>query len=121
MKFPSPVYALLAAVTAIVSVMAAARLWITRRSCDLAVGAFLALVTVSLLAGLHWSEFRISVNGFNQGRYILPLVGIAGLAVAQAIRLLPARRQAWGAAAVIAGLFALQLFSLELVAERFYA
>jgi len=120
-KFPSPVYALLAAVTAVVSAMAAARLWITRRSCDLAVGAFLALVTVSLLAGLHWSEFRISVNGFNQGRYLLPLVGIAGLAVAQAIRLLPARRQAWGAAVVVAGLFALQLFSLELVAERFYA
>lgn len=120
-KFPAPVYALLAGVTALVTAMAAARLWITRRSSDLAVGAFLALVTVSLLAGLHWSEYRISTGGFNQGRYILPLVGIAGLAVAQAIRLLPDRRQAWGAAAVLAGLYALQIFSLQIVAERFFA
>lgn len=119
--FPGPVYAVLSALTVLVCGAAAAFLWRVRRSLDWAVGAFLALVTVALIAGLHWSEFRISPGGFNQGRYLLPLVGIAGLLVAWALQLLPARRRPLGAAVVIATLFALQLFSLELVAERFYA
>jgi 4-amino-4-deoxy-L-arabinose transferase-like glycosyltransferase len=120
-RFGDPVYWVLGAVTAAVAAGAALALWRTRARLDLAVGLLLALVAGSLLAGLHWSEYRISVTGFNQGRYLLPLIGIAGLAVAQALTLLPAHRRAAGAAVVLAGLFALQIFSLALVAERFYA
>jgi len=120
-KFAEPVYWLLSAISAAVAGAAAWGLWRGRRELDLAVGLFLALVAGALLAGLHWSEYRISASGFNQGRYLLPLIGIAALALAQALRLLPARRRAAGAAGVLCGLFALQIFSLALVAERFYA
>jgi hypothetical protein len=81
-------------------------------------------VPVSLLAGLHWSEYHLIVSGagnFNQGRYLLPLVGIAGLVLALALRRLPARWRPAAVAAVLAGLFVLQALSLGLVLERFYA
>ncbi len=60
---------------------------------------FFAGVTIALLAGLHWTEFQLISRGggtLNQGRYLLPLVGIAGLAVVQALRLLPQRLRPHG-------------------------
>jgi len=122
--FPAEVYAVLALLTGAVSVAAAATLWRTRRSADLAVGTFLALVVVSMLAGLHWSDYRSYAAGhgnFNQGRYLLPLVGVAGLMLAQALRLLPPARRALAAGAALGGLLVLQAFSLGLMLERFYA
>ena len=56
-----------------------------------------------------------------QGRYWLPLIGLAGLGAAAALRVVPARLRAVVLAAGVSGLFALQLFSLGLVLERFYA
>jgi hypothetical protein len=99
-------------------------LWRTRRRTDWAVAAFLVLVSVTLLAGLHWTEFQqIRAGGgpLNQGRYLLPLVGVAGLVVAQAVRALPVRLRPHGAAAVLGGLLVLQLVSLGLMLDRFYA
>ena len=74
----------------------ASTLWRTRRTTDWAVAAFFAGVTVTLLAGLHWTEFQLISRGggpLNQGRYLLPLVGVAGLCVARRSALLraPAR------------------------------
>lgn len=122
--FPPEVYAVLALFTAGVIAASALVRWRTRRSADLAVGGFLLLTVVSLLAGLHWSEYRLLESGqgnFNQGRYLLPLVGIAGLVLANALRALAPARRALGAGAALGGLFILQAFSLGLVLERFHA
>jgi hypothetical protein len=110
--------------TVAVAVLALGQIWRARRRVDLAVLAFLALVSVTLLAGLHWTEFKMLTSGlgpFNVGRYLLPLAGIAGLAVALAARWVPPARRAAVAAAWLTGLFVLNLFSFGLVFERFYA
>jgi 4-amino-4-deoxy-L-arabinose transferase-like glycosyltransferase len=122
--FPPLVYDAVIAVTAIVVLGAAVTLWRTRRTTDWAVAVFFAGVTLALLAGLHWTEFQLISRGggmLNQGRYLLPLVGIAGLVVVQALRLLPQRVRPHGAAVVIGGLLALQLLALGLMLDRFYA
>jgi 4-amino-4-deoxy-L-arabinose transferase-like glycosyltransferase len=123
-NLPPMLYDVLIAVTAIVVVAAAVTLWRTRRTTDWAVAVFFAGATIALLAGLHWTEFRAIERGggtLNQGRYLLPLVGIAGLAVVQALRLLPQRLRPHGAAVVTGGLLAPQLLALGLMLDRFYA
>jgi hypothetical protein len=90
---------------------------------DRGIAAFFALAFVGLVAGLHWTEYHLHVAGagsFMQGRYILPLVGLAGLAVAQAVQLLPRARQGVAVAAFVGGLFALQVLGLGLLVVRFY-
>ena len=122
-KFPDLVYRLLAAFTTAVGVAAIVAIWRARRRIDLAVLAFLALTTVALLAGLHWSDYHVLAAGnrFMQGRYILPLVGLMGCALAAAASLLPVRFRGAAIGATLAGLFVFHLFSLGLVIERFYA
>jgi 4-amino-4-deoxy-L-arabinose transferase-like glycosyltransferase len=123
-KFANPVYVVLAALTVMVSLAALVALWRRRRSLDLRALAFVALVTVSLIAGLHWTDYHQLSSGrgpFAQGRYLLPLVGVAGLAVAQALSLLRHRWRPAGVAVVLGGLFALDVFALGLMLERFYA
>jgi hypothetical protein len=123
-RFPEPVYWVLVLVTAATFVLAVIALWTRRRRVDLAVLAFLALIPLTLVAGLHWQEYRLVVSGaglFMQGRYLVPLVGLAGLVAAAALLAVPARRRPTVLAVALSGLFALQLFSLGLVAERFYA
>jgi hypothetical protein len=65
--------------------------------------AVFALIVVALLAGLHWTEYWWISSGrgpFTTGRYLLPMVGVAGLAVATVVRRLrPAARPAAVAAA----------------------
>ncbi|RKQ92867.1 putative membrane protein DUF2142 [Solirubrobacter pauli] len=122
--FPEPVYWALTAVTIATVVLAGSALWRLRRGLDRAVLAFLAVVALTLLAGLHWQEYRLVLSGaglFMQGRYLLPLVAIAGVVVAAALCVVPARRRATAVAVVLSGLFALQIFSLALIVERFYA
>jgi hypothetical protein len=57
----------------------------------------------------------------NQGRYLLPLAGLAGLCVAQALRLLPSRLRPYGAGVGMGGLLALQLFALGVMVDRYFA
>ena len=68
-KFAGPVYLLLAAITVAVAAFAAASLWRYRRTSDLAVGAFLAVVALTLLAALHWTEYHLIKGG---GRELQP-------------------------------------------------
>ena len=85
--------------------------------------AFLALVALALLAGLHWSDYHVLKTGtsrFMQGRYIFPLVGLMGCALAAALPRARAHARRRGRRA-IGGLFVFHLFSLGLVLERFYA
>ncbi len=76
-RFPEPLYVLLALVTlGLVAGGAAAVVRLRRRGAVLGLAAFFALTGFVLLAGLHWVEYRTIVNqgdSFNQGRYLLPL------------------------------------------------
>lgn len=122
--FPGVVYVLLTLVTVGVGGIAVVAVWRNRRGIDLGVAGFLALVALTLLAGLHWTEYKEIEAGsanFNQGRYLFPLLGLAGLAVAQAVRVLAPARRGVAVAGVLGALFALQVASLALVAARFYA
>jgi 4-amino-4-deoxy-L-arabinose transferase-like glycosyltransferase len=123
-RFAPGVYGVLTAITAGVALVALAGLWRARRAVDRAVVLFFALVGVVLLLGLHWTEYRLLRSGagpFNVGRYLFPMVGLGGLAVAQTVRTLrPALRPA-GAATVLSGLLVLNVYGLALMVERFYA
>jgi 4-amino-4-deoxy-L-arabinose transferase-like glycosyltransferase len=123
-RFPDWVYVVLMVLTVVVAVVALTGLWRARRRVDLAVVAFIALVALTLVAGLHWTEYHMLISGrgpFNNGRYLLPVVGIAGLAVAQVVRMLRPAWRAAGAAGALSFLLALDVFSLALCLERFYA
>jgi 4-amino-4-deoxy-L-arabinose transferase-like glycosyltransferase len=122
-KFADPVYRALGLFTAAVGLAALVAMWRARRRLDPAVVAFLALTVIALLAGLHWSDFHVLVAGnrFMQGRYIFPLVGLMGCALAAAASLLGPRFRGPAIGAALGGLFVFHLFSLGLVLERFYA
>ena len=123
-RFPGPVYVVLAVLT--VGLLAGG-LWAAfrrRPRLDPWIAAFLALVVLCLLAGLHWIEWRqLNSQGiaFNQGRYLLPLIPVLGACAAGALGLLPARARAAAVGALMGGLFVLQLFALGINAARFYA
>ena len=122
--FPEWVYWVLTVVTVAASVAALVALWQRRGRLDRGVLAFLATVMVTLMAGLHWQEYQLKISSgapFMQGRYVLPLVGIAGLVAAAALRLVPARWRGAVLAVGLGGLFAVQIFALAMTMERFYA
>lgn len=123
-RFPRPVYKLFAAIVALVAAASIARLVVTRHSIDRAAAAFLLVATASLVLALHWTDYHNVTGGagaFMQGRYLFPLIAIAGLAVAQALAWLRGSARRAGAGVVLGALFALQLCSLALIATRFYA
>ena len=85
---------------------------------------FFALPAFALIAGLHLTEEWFLVrqrSGFTQGRYLLPLLPVAGAAVAVAFAGLPVRRRAPVAAIGLGLLVIAQFASLAAVAGRFYA
>jgi hypothetical protein len=85
--------------------------------------AFFSIAAVVLVLGLHWAEYHQFVSHhqpFIQGRYLFPLLPLGGILTAAALTQLPPRWRGIGVAAVLGGLFALQLFSLGLLAVRFY-
>ncbi|HEX8051992.1 MAG TPA: hypothetical protein VF517_03305, partial [Thermoleophilaceae bacterium] len=121
---PDAAYVILAVVTVAVAAAAVAAVVRRRVRPDRMAAAFLGLFAVVLLLGLHWVEFRSlgRIEGTtNQGRYLLPLMPIVAVAVAAGLTNLPSRLRAAGAGLVLAGMFALQLLSLAVVAGRFYA
>lgn len=127
--FPSGVYLVFLLVTVIALAGALATVpWLRlRRSAQrqtLLVGAFVAIAVITLLAGLHITDYRMYANHkapFMQGRYLLPVGAIAALVLAQATRALPARARQPGVAVVLGGLVVLQIACLGLVAGRYYA
>jgi hypothetical protein len=111
-RFPWPVYALLALLLAALLAAVLPRLRVT----PLAV-AFV-LPAVALLAGLHLTELDMLLSegtAFTQGRYLLPLLPLVALAVAAVVR------RAAISGAVLGGLAAWQLASLAIVMARFDA
>jgi 4-amino-4-deoxy-L-arabinose transferase-like glycosyltransferase len=123
-RFPEPVYVVLAVVTA---VLLLGGVWALVRHGDrigVLQASYLGLVALALLAGLHWIEYRtISSLGvpFNQGRYLLPLLPILGACTAGCLGLLPVRLRMPAAGVLLAALFTLQLFALGINIGRFYA
>jgi 4-amino-4-deoxy-L-arabinose transferase-like glycosyltransferase len=123
-RFPEWVYAVLAALSASVLVAGVSALVRSRAGVTGAAIVFLALLAGGLVAGLHWTEYKIIVDsgrGSSQGRYLLPLLPIAGLLTASALGWLRPSVRGLAAGLVLSGLFSLQLFSLAIVAWRFYA
>lgn len=98
--------------------------WRGRFPVDGAVLAFLGVVAVALVLGLHWGEYRQFLDthlSLLQGRYLLPLLPIGGLALAAALTNLRLRHRPLAIGVLIVAMFALQLFSLGIVVGRFYA
>jgi 4-amino-4-deoxy-L-arabinose transferase-like glycosyltransferase len=123
-RFPNWVYAVLAVVSATIIAGGLATLIRRRSAADLPLIAFFATATLALLAGLHWIEYRTLLSEgvtFNQGRYLLPLMPLFGACAAATIGLVPARLRQHATGALIGGALVLQLFSLAIVAGRFYA
>lgn len=123
-RFPFWVYVLLAIVTALALGGAVAALARRRRRDDLPLVAFFATAALALLAGLHWIEYKTLLSEgvtFNQGRYLLPLLPLFGVCVAAALTLVPTRLRMRTTGALIGAAVVLQVFSLALVAGRFYA
>lgn len=121
---PAWVYTVVTGVIAVILVAAAAVVARFRDRLRLELLGFFALVTVSLLAGLHLTEYRsilAHTGAVIQGRYILPLIGLLGLAVGLVVSRLPARRRALVCVPVLAGLMLLQLVALAAIATAYYA
>lgn len=118
------VYRVLALLAAGVAVLFLTTLWRRRRTLDRLVFSYLALTGFAVMAGLHWNEYKLAEEGgvlINQGRYLFPMIGLAGLVCAGALAAVPQQRRASALGAFLAGLVVLQLFSLGHVAGRFYA
>jgi 4-amino-4-deoxy-L-arabinose transferase-like glycosyltransferase len=122
--WPKPVYwvlGLIAAAIGLVALREVIRRWAT---IDRTLLGFFAIAALALLAGLHWNEYKLATEHgvlVNQGRYLFPLIGLAGLATATVIRAVPARSRAAALGVLVGGLSVLDLFAIALVATRFYA
>jgi len=123
-KFAPMVYRVLAVLTTVVFGLGLVALVRARRAIDLRVLGFLALAFFALLGGLHWTDYhQLESTGqpFMQARYLFPVIGIFGLALAGAISLLPVARRGVATGGVVASLLVFDLFAFGLVLERFYA
>jgi len=123
--YPLDVYALLQGVCAIGLaglVAAVAGRWAAVRARWPEV-AVLVVTTVSLLGLLHAASYRALVFTFDPlitGRYLLPIVAVAAIAVAFVLTSLRPRTSVLLGSIVLSGLLALNLAGLLLTLTRFY-
>jgi 4-amino-4-deoxy-L-arabinose transferase-like glycosyltransferase len=120
---PGFIYDILAYVTGAVALAGAALVARLRDRRTLALASFFLLAVVALLGGLHWYEYRSVISGYgpiNQGRYLLPLIGLFGLTIGAVLSRMPARARAPLGAAVVAAMLVLQVLSLATIAETYY-
>jgi 4-amino-4-deoxy-L-arabinose transferase-like glycosyltransferase len=111
-RFPWPVYALVALLLATLLAATLPRLRLT------ALGVTFALPALALVAGLHLTELDMLLNqgkAFTQGRYLLPLLPLLALVAASVVR------SAALTGGLLGGLAAWQLVSLAIVMARFHA
>lgn len=117
------VYTLVASFTGLVAVGAAAVVSRFRDRLRWQLFAFFATALVGLLFGLHLTEYRSLIDGtgaFLQGRYILPVLGLFGVAVALVVSRLPRRWQGAACGALVPAMLLLQVISLSTVAAAYY-
>ena len=123
-RWPMEVYWLLAAAGLLVALGAGAAIWQRRARVNPTLLAFFLLATVSLLVGLHLSEFAVLRDShalLNQGRYLFPLISLAGLAAGAMLTVVPARARRATLGIEVGALASLSLLSIGLTAARFYA
>jgi 4-amino-4-deoxy-L-arabinose transferase-like glycosyltransferase len=84
---------------------------------------FFALTLVSLLGLLHITAYRALIAGqgqFLQGRYLLPVVGLLGLAVGLIIGAIPLRLRSSACGLALTSLLAFQAISLAAIVQAYY-
>lgn len=89
----------------------------------LALLAFFALTLLALLVVLHVTEYRALIAGggqFMQGRYLLPVVSLFGLAVGLVIARVPARIRPSACALALTVLLVMQVISLSTELHAYY-
>jgi 4-amino-4-deoxy-L-arabinose transferase-like glycosyltransferase len=89
----------------------------------LALLGFFALTLLALLVLLHASDYLSLINGDGQlvqGRYLLPVVGLLGLAVGLIVRAIPRPARPSACGLVITVLLAVQTISLAAVVQAYY-
>jgi 4-amino-4-deoxy-L-arabinose transferase-like glycosyltransferase len=120
---PSWVYTAIGSVTALIAVLSAGIVSTFRGRLRWQLVAFFGLACAALLLGLHLTEYRSLINDqgpFLQGRYLLPVVGLFGLAVALVLSRLPGRWRGPVCAAIVPGMLLLQVIALATVARTYY-
>ena len=123
LAMPSWLYGVLAGACGFVAVASAAIVARFRDRIRWSLVAFFALAVAVFLVGLHYTEYRSIVYGVGpilQGRYLLPLAGLFGLAVALILTRLPARWRAPACGVVLAAMLLVQVLALATVAQRYY-
>ncbi|MGZ4350927.1 MAG: hypothetical protein ACXVRX_10445, partial [Solirubrobacteraceae bacterium] len=89
----------------------------------LALLGFFALTLVALLVVLHITEYRALLAGegqFLQGRYLLPVVSLLGLAVALVVSRIPLKARSFVCVLTLLGLLSAQAISLATVVHAYY-
>ena len=123
LAMPSWLYGVLAGACGLVALASAAIIARFRDRIRWSLVAFFALAVAVLLFGLHLTEYR-SLLYYHvpilQGRYVLPLSGLFGLAVALILSRLPSRWRAPACGVVVAGMLLVQVVALATVAQRYY-
>lgn len=120
---PSMFYAVLASVMSVVAIASTAIVATFRDRVRWGLVAFFAVALAALLFGLHLTEYRALIGGQGpllQGRYLLPVLGLFGLAVALVVGRLPPAWRAPTCGMLIAGMLLLQLVALAAVGARYY-
>jgi hypothetical protein len=112
--------------TAVAAALAIAVVFLLSRLRDprhLALLAFFGLTALALLVLLHVTGYQALITGsgtFLQGRYLLPAIGLLGLAVGLVVIRLPFRMRAGACAVVLTGLLGWQVISLAAVVQTYY-
>ena len=117
------VYRALGVISGLVAIASAAILVRFRDGRRLSLLAFFALALLALLAGLHVTDYRAIIAAqpaVIQGRYLLPVLPLFGLAVGLLITRAPIRWRGPACGATVAGLLLLQLLALATIAGGYY-
>jgi 4-amino-4-deoxy-L-arabinose transferase-like glycosyltransferase len=120
---PDWIYGVFAAISAFVAIVSVAILALIRDRLRLALLAFFGLAFVALLVGLHVTDYRAIIAGqpaVIQGRYILPILPLFGLAVGLLVSRTPRRWRGHVTGVVLAGLMLLQVLALGTVLGAYY-
>jgi 4-amino-4-deoxy-L-arabinose transferase-like glycosyltransferase len=120
---PAWIYGVFAAISALVALVSVAFLALIRDRVRLALLAFFGLALIALLVGLHVTDYRAIIAGqaaVIQGRYLLPVLPLFGLAVGLLVSHTPRRWRGQFVGAVLAGLMLLQVLALGTVLGTYY-
>ena len=120
---PAWLYSVLAIFTGAAGVTAAALVARVRDRTQVELVAFFAVAVLALLFGLHLTEYRSIIAGAGavlQGRYLLPVIGLFGLAVGLILSRLPVLWRGPVCGALLAGFLVLQVVALSTIARTYY-